>query len=79
LSDKAQQAAKKLLDVAGMLIDEHGNNLFGQWSIADADLAITLDRLVANGDAVPDKIKKYVHRQCSHRAIHDWWERARSI
>ena len=74
LGEKAQRAANKLLGVADALIDNDGNNLFGAWSIADVDLSVMLNRLVANGDAVPAKIKKYVERQSSRPSIQNWWK-----
>ncbi|TAL85818.1 MAG: glutathione transferase [Candidimonas sp.] len=76
LSGQAQHAAQKLLTVANALIDAQGNPLFGQWSIADVDMAVTLSRLVANGDPTPEKIQSYVAQQSSRPCIADWWKRA---
>lgn len=78
LSEKGQQAAAKLLTVADTLIDNQGNFLFGAWSIADVDFSVMLNRLVANGDPTPEKIRKYVERQSSRPCISTWWERARA-
>ncbi len=41
---------EKLFATATMLLAHGGQNLFGEWSIADADLALMLNRLVLNGD-----------------------------
>jgi glutathione S-transferase len=79
LSAQAGQEVKKLLDIADMLIDEEGNHLFGHWSIADVDFAVMLNRLLANGDPVSEKIRKYVKRQWSRPCVHDWWKRASQI
>ncbi len=78
LSGPGQQAADKLLRVADALIDEHGNNLFGAWSIADVDFSVMLNRLCANGDPVPSKVRKYVERQASRPCVEKWWSLARS-
>src|SRR3546814_5057708 len=63
LSDQGRQAADKVLRAADALIDEQGNNLFGQWSVADVDFAVMLNRLAANSDPVPEKVKRYIDRQ----------------
>jgi glutathione S-transferase len=76
LSASGKQAADKLLRGASRLIDEQGNNLFGAWSVADVDLAVMLNRLVANGDPVPENIRRYVARQWERPAVKSWWERA---
>jgi glutathione S-transferase len=66
------------LTVADTLIDNQGGFLFGAWSIADVDFSVMLNRLVANGDPTPEKIRKYVERQSSRPCISTWWERARA-
>lgn len=78
LSEAAQKAADKLLRIAGTLIDEQGNNLFGTWSIADVDLSVMLNRLCANGDPVPANIRKYVDRQSSRPCVEKWWALAKT-
>ncbi|EKP26721.1 glutathione S-transferase [Klebsiella michiganensis] len=50
LSDAGQKSAAKLFETAGVLLSHGGQNLFGEWSIADTDLALMLNRLVLNGD-----------------------------
>ncbi|MGP1613876.1 MAG: glutathione transferase [Pollutimonas bauzanensis] len=78
LSEPARQAADKLLRAADALIDEQGSNLFGAWSIADVDFSVMLNRLCANGDPVPPKIRKYVERQAGRPCVEKWWSLARS-
>ena len=77
LSSVGQRAAAKLLSVADTLIDAQGNNLFGSWSIADVDFSVMLNRLCANGDPVPEKIRKYVDRQSDRPCVKSWWALAR--
>lgn len=76
LPGQAQSAANKLLKAADALIQAPDRNLFGDWSIADLELAVMLSRLVANGDAVPEKIALYVRTQTARPCIRDWWARA---
>lgn len=62
LSGPARAAADKLLRVAGALIPEDGGDLFGAFSIADADLAFALHRLILNGDPVPERVRAWAER-----------------
>ncbi|MGB3288332.1 MAG: glutathione transferase [Burkholderiaceae bacterium] len=77
LSEAGKRAADKLLSVADTLIDEQGGDLFGAWSIADVDFSVMLNRLCANGDPVPAKIRKYVDRQSERACVKSWWALAR--
>jgi len=77
LSEAGRRAADKLLSVADTLIDEQGGDLFGSWSIADVDFSVMLNRLCANGDPVPEKIRRYVDRQSERSCIKSWWALAR--
>jgi len=59
LSATAQGAAEKLYRVAGRVLGEGAATLFGHFSIADAELAFLLQRLILNGDPVPDRLRGY--------------------
>jgi glutathione S-transferase len=78
LSPQGRLAADRLLAVADRLIDDQGNPLFGEWSIADVDFSVMLNRLHANGDPVPDKVKRYVDQQSSRPCVESWWRLARN-
>jgi glutathione S-transferase len=58
LSEAARLAAGKLVRVASDLVGAKGS-LFGEFSIADADLAFSLHRLILNGDEVPAKVREF--------------------
>jgi glutathione S-transferase len=77
LSPSAQGAATKLLDVAGQLLADGREQLFGQWSIVDVELALMLNRLVLNGDEVPPALRDYAQRQWQHPAVQAWVNTAR--
>jgi glutathione S-transferase len=77
LSDDARAAVERLFFVADRLLDEGAEHLFGDWSIADTDLAIMLNRLVANGDQVPSRLAAYVHRQWDRDSVRAWMDIAR--
>lgn len=74
LSETAQQAAAKLVQVAGRFV-AGPRHLFGAWSIADTDLAIMLSRLVRNGDPVPQALREYVDFQWQRPSVQAWLAR----
>jgi len=51
LSDKGRTDAIELVRIAEQLIEPGKTTLFDDWSIADADLALALMRLIANSDS----------------------------
>ncbi|WP_368541754.1 glutathione transferase [Enterobacter soli] len=69
LSEEGQASARKLIDTASSLL-AHGNpNLFGEWCIADVDLALMLNRLVLNGDEVPQLLVDYANFQWQRASV----------
>jgi len=74
LSDEARAATDRLFHVADRLLEEGAEHLFGDWSIADTDLAIMLNRLVANGDPVPAQLAAYVRRQWDRDSVRAWMD-----
>lgn len=73
LSPAGQAAAAKLIHAAGQLV--RGPNLFDEWSIADVDLTVMLNRLIFNGDAVPPQLKDYAAAQWRRPSIQQWLAR----
>lgn len=69
LSAEGQKAAAKLFDTAGALLAHGKPNLFGEWSIADTDLALMLNRLVLNGDDVPEPLADYAAFQWQRASV----------
>lgn len=74
LSIDAKAAVERLFFVANHLLEEGAEHLFGDWSIADTDLAIMLNRLVANGDPVPARLVDYVRRQWDRDSVRAWMD-----
>ncbi len=72
LSEGAIAATEKLFAAANRLLNEGSRYLFGNWCIADTDLAVMLNRLVANGDDVPDNLKTYALRQWERPSVQAW-------
>lgn len=72
LSASARTAADKLFAAAEALLAHGGENLFDTWSIADTDLALMLNRLVLNGDAVPPALRRYAQHQWARPSVQRW-------
>lgn len=75
LSDAGRAAADRLVRVAASLLGEGAGQLFGDWCIADTELALTLNRLVANGDPVPENLVRYVQAQWARPSVQAWLKR----
>uniref|UniRef100_UPI0031D74DA0 glutathione transferase n=1 Tax=Klebsiella sp. TaxID=576 RepID=UPI0031D74DA0 len=69
LSAAGRKSAEKLFETAAELLAHGGNNLFGEWSIADTDLALMINRLVLNGDAVPESLADYATFQWQRASV----------
>ncbi|WP_025131379.1 glutathione transferase [Pseudomonas sp. PH1b] len=72
LSPAAESAARKLIAAAQELLADGRPYLFGQWSIADLDLALMLNRLILNGDPMPPALVEYARRQWQRPAVQEW-------
>ena len=71
LSERAREAANTLFSAALALLDG-GTNLFGDWSIADVDLAMMLQRLIVLGDPVPERLVDYANQQWRRPSVQRW-------
>jgi glutathione S-transferase len=68
-SEKGRADADELLRIAGQLITPGKLTIASEWCMADADFALMLMRLVANGDAVPAHIRAYTEAQWARPSI----------
>ncbi|MEQ4530438.1 MAG: glutathione transferase [Mixta sp.] len=72
LTEEARQSAAKLIEGAQRLLSAGQQNLFGEWSIADTDLAIMLNRLALHGDALPENLAEYAWFQWQRASVQLW-------
>lgn len=79
LSEEAQASAQKLFSVAENLLPADKQNLFGEWSIADTDLALMLNRLVLAGDAVPERLTLFAKSQWQRISVQEWVNKTRPV
>jgi glutathione S-transferase len=78
LSEEGRIAADKLIRVADSLLADDAQHLFGQWCIADTELALMLNRLVMNGDSVPEKLRAYATTQWQRPSVQQWVKQERT-
>lgn len=76
LDGKARAQADELVRVASTRVAPGKTQMFATWSIADADLALALMRLVKNGDSVPDHIRAYAEAQWARPSVRAYVDRA---
>lgn len=69
LSEAGRADADELVRVASALVPADAPQMFTTWSIADADLALALMRLVANQDHVPENLVRYALAQWDRRSV----------
>lgn len=72
LSDAARTDAERLCAAGDRLLANNASNLFGEWCIADTDLSLMLNRLVMNGDTVPEKLDTYARNQWQRPSVQQW-------
>jgi glutathione S-transferase len=77
LSERASAAADTLISAALALLDGRTDNLFGDWSIADVDLAMMLQRLMALGDPMPNRLIDYAAHQWRRPSVQRWIHKKR--
>ena len=73
LSTGALSAAHILFAGVSELLSHGGEHLCGsEWCIADVDLTVMLNRLVLNGDSVPEQLVSYAKRQWARPSVQSW-------
>jgi glutathione S-transferase len=77
LSTQAIEASHKLFAAALQLLEGRAEFLFGNWSIADVDLAMMLQRMVAHGDPVPQQLVDYANHQWRRPSVQQWINHSR--
>lgn len=69
LTEKGRADADELLRVATALVTPGKPHMFASWSIADADLALALMRMIGSQDNVPQYLVDYALAQWDRRSI----------
>ena len=77
LSEAGRAAAAKLIAAASAFIPDGKTTLFDTFTIADADLAMMLQRLIANGHDVPPKLTAFAAAQWQRPSVRAFVEHER--
>jgi glutathione S-transferase len=77
LSPAAAQASQALFFATSQWLAHGGEHLFGDWCIADADLALMLNRLILNGDDVPAALVRHAEAQWQRPSVQRWVQQRR--
>ena len=76
LVGKARVQADELVRLVSSFVTPGKTTMFTAWSIADADAALALMRLIKNGDPVPDHIRAYAEAQWARPSVRAYVDRA---
>ena len=77
LSPAGINAATKLVAVADQLVPSASGSIFGEWCIADTDLAMMLQRLAKTGFDLPTRIRAYAETQWERPAVKEFCDHVR--
>jgi glutathione S-transferase len=78
LSPAGKAAAAKLIAAASAFIPDGRTSLFDTFSIADADLAMMLMRLIGNDDEVPGNLRDFAAAQWQRPSVREFVEHPRA-
>jgi glutathione S-transferase len=70
MSDRAREEAAELERLALALLPDDRPAMFGDWCIADTDLALALMRLIANQDPLDRRLVSYALAQFDRKSVH---------
>jgi glutathione S-transferase len=70
MSDRAREEAAELERIALAVIPDDRPAMFGNWCIADTDLALALMRLIANQDPLDRRLVAYALGQFDRKSVH---------
>ncbi|HET6439808.1 MAG TPA: glutathione transferase [Anaeromyxobacter sp.] len=72
LTATGQAAAARLLRIAERFLPLGAQHVAGEFTIADADLALMLERLVHNGDPCSERLEEYAERIFRRPSVRKW-------
>jgi glutathione S-transferase len=69
---EGRAAADRLVAIAEKLLPQGAAFVAASFTPADADLALMLQRLVANGDPCPERLARYAANVFARPSIREW-------
>ena len=77
LSTAGRAAAERLVAGVEQLLPAGADYLFGAFTIADADLALMLQRLARSGDPLPERLRAYAARVWQRPSVQEFAKKPR--
>jgi glutathione S-transferase len=77
LSPAARAAADRLVRFAEQVLPPGASAIAGAFSPGDADLALMLQRLIANGDPCPERLAAYARAVFARPSVRAWLSKTR--
>lgn len=77
LGTEARRSAEKLFQLSEQVLAPGASFIAGQFTPGDADLALMLQRLVANGDPCPDRLSAYARTIFARPSVRSWLSRTK--
>lgn len=77
LSAAAARDVERLARVGEQLVPADVGPLFGAWSLADAELAFMLHRLILCGNPLPERLASYARTQWERPSVREFVDHAR--
>jgi glutathione S-transferase len=77
LSQRARADAEALIRFTERLLRPGAATLFAHWTACDGELALALQRLLINGDAVPEPVRAYAEGIWARPSVRDYVTRER--
>lgn len=74
---EGKASAERLVRIAGRFLPEGASFVAGRFTPADADLALMLQRLVANADPCPDRLATYARGIFARPSVKKWLAKTR--
>jgi glutathione S-transferase len=79
LSPTARRATEKLVSFAERVVPSNGGALFGDWCIADTDLAMMLQRLVKTEEPLPPSLRAFAEHEWNRPSVRAFAEAKRPL
>ncbi len=79
LSRAGQRAARKLVTLAERVVPAGGGPLFGEWCVADTDLAMMLQRLISTNEALPGRLRAFAEREWQRPSVQAYAKHERPL
>jgi glutathione S-transferase len=71
-TEMAKEEIRELTEALGSMLKPGADHLFDRWSIVDAETALMLQRLVANGEMLDPRLKAYAEKNWNRPSVREF-------